>query len=641
MTLLGVYGGNSVSGIEAFETWLGKEVGVALTHLDMRSWDLLEGSAAGFSRDLWSQLDKPVVWSIPLVVQGASLEQAATGAYNDHFRTVAQWIDLYSTDQTIYIRPGWEFNGYWMPWSAPGKEQAYIDGFRQFVDTFRSVSDRFAFEWTVNSGDYGMDPATAYPGNPYVDIVGMDFYQDPDWVTTPQSAWNNMVNRPYSLQWLEDFAEEHGKPTAYSEWGIAADNMGPYVELARDWFDSHDVAYQIYWDSNAGGYAGKLSDGANPDAGGSFRDVFLESAQITVARASQASTAVFVGRDIFDIWVGTDGNDRYTSNGGGDLMLGGYGDDIYVVSSGADYVLEWSAGAVDTVVTALGAYSLPQYVENLTLTGAAASTGTGNDLANIITGNDGANALHGGVGADKLYGGKGDDSLRGGTGNDQLTGDDGNDKLYGEDGRDNLIGGNGNDLIDGALGNDELWGFAGDDTIYGGDGPDRLFGNDGRDYLYGGNDNDLADGGGGDDQVVGDAGNDTLSGGDGRDFVNGGNGNDSIDGGIGNDELWALPGDDIIQGGDGLDRLFGNDGSDTLLGGTGDDLLSGGNGNDRLDGGAGIDTAAFSGNAAAFNVQAASQPGQWIVTELATGQADFVLGVELLKFADTTMPVAS
>jgi hypothetical protein len=274
MTLVGVYAGNSVAEVEGFEKWLGEEVGAILTHLDMRNWSAFEGSAAGFARDLWSKIDRPVIWSVPLIVQGATLEEGATGAYNAHFRKVAQWISQYSTDDTIFVRTGWELNGYWMPWSAKGHEQAFIDTFRQFVDSFRSVSDRFRFEWNVNNGDYGMNPADAYPGDAYVDIIGMDFYHDPAWPKDPLPAWNNMVNRPYGLQWLESFADAHGKPTAYSEWGVTTNNMAPYIELARNWFDSHDVVYQAYWNSNAGGYRGKLSDGTNPATGQTFKDVF-------------------------------------------------------------------------------------------------------------------------------------------------------------------------------------------------------------------------------------------------------------------------------------------------------------------------------------------------------------------------------
>ncbi len=637
MTLLGAYVGNSVVNIPPFEQWLGRETDVALTHVAFGSWSAFEGSAAYLSRDVWSQTDKPVVWSIPLNVTGSTLEQGATGAFNDQFRTVAQWIERYAQNETIYVRPGWEFNGHWIPWDADGHEQAFIETFRQFVDTFRSVSDRFVFEWTVNIGDFGVDPADAYPGDSYVDIVGMDFYQDPRWdPADPLSAFHQMESRPVGLTWLEGFAAAHGKPTAYSEWGLRGNDMAPYVELVGAWIDSHNVAYHNYWDFNGGGLGARISDGSLPDTGRAFRNVFADVAQITAPVASAAPTTIAADTARTGVvgdtaaWFGTGGNDRYTPGSSGEMMLGGFGDDTYVVVSAADRVIEWSAGGVDTVLTGLGGYTLPKFVENLTFTGTSASSGTGNAIANIIIGNAGANTLDGGAGADVL---------QGGAGNDQLSGDAGDDRLYGSDGRDFINGGIGNDVIDGGAAADELWGLPGDDTIHGGDGTDRLFGNDGSDRLFGGAGNDLADGGGGDDHIVGDAGDDRLSGGEGRDFINGGHGNDVIEGGATGDELWGLPGDDTIYGGDGVDRLFGNEGNDTLLGGSADDLLNGGPGNDAVDGGPGVDTMAFDGNFANFRIQASPQGGQWMVTNVAAAHVDVVTNVEFLAFLDTTIRI--
>lgn len=502
MTLLGAYVGNSAANIPPFEQWLGRETDVALTHVSSASWSAFEGSTAYFSRDIWSQIDKPVVWSLPLNVVGTTLEEGATGAFNSHFRVAAEWIERYAQNEMIYVRPGWEFNGDWMPWSAGGHEQAYVETFRQLVDTFRSVSDRFVFEWTVNVGDFGMNPADAYPGGAWVDIVGMDFYHNPEWdPADPLYAWYQMANRPYGLQWLEDFAAANGKPTAYSEWAVMTNNMRPYLELVGAWFEDHDVVYHNYWDSYAGGLIGTLSDGNNPDSGRAFRNVFLEVPQITVPEASSAPTVFATGGTVAGVWAGTDGNDHYSPGGSGVTMLGGFGDDTYVVASTADRVIEWSAGGVDTVFTNLAAYTLPNFVENLTFTGTSASSGTGNGIANLIIGNADANLL---------VAGGGDDVVQGGAGDDQLIGDSGNDVLSGGDGRDFVNGGNGNDVIEGGAGNDELWGLPGNDVIRGGDGVDRLFGN---------------------------AGNDTLAGGPGDDWLSGGLGNDVVDGGPGVDTM--------------------------------------------------------------------------------------------------------
>ena len=65
------------------------------------------------------------------------------------------------------------------------------------------------------------------------------------------------------LQWLEDFASTHKKPTAYPEWGVNFDRAGPYIERAAQWFSGHNVLYQSVWNSNDA-FPGKLTDHSIP-----------------------------------------------------------------------------------------------------------------------------------------------------------------------------------------------------------------------------------------------------------------------------------------------------------------------------------------------------------------------------------------
>ena len=55
--------------------------------------------------------------------------------------------------------------------------------------------------------------------------------------------------------------------------------------------------------------------------------------------------------------------------------------------------------------------TLAANVENLVLTSTGSTSGTGNELANMLTGNSGANTLDGGAGKDKLYGEADDDEI--------------------------------------------------------------------------------------------------------------------------------------------------------------------------------------------------------------------------------------
>lgn len=220
-----------------------------------------------------------------------------------------------------------------------------------------------------------------------------------------------------------------------------------------------------------------------------------------------------------DTLYGGTGNDTLIGGTGNDRMVGDIGDDTYSVNSTGDVIVEGADGGTDTVRTSLTSYTLGANLENLVLTSASNSRGTGNALDNNITGGNGSDTLFGLDGFDFLNGGSGNDSLLGGTGGDVLDGWIGNDILRGE------------------AGEDELWGYDGNDSLFGGGDNDVLFGESGNDRLDGEGGNDMLTGGIGNDMLIGRAGNDALNGGDGDDQLVGGLGFDTYLGGIGADRF--------------------------------------------------------------------------------------------------------
>lgn len=271
---LGAYVGNSTSNLQQFENWLGRPVDQIPAHTGRADWNDWINSIS-WSVQLWSPLNKPICWTIPLFADGGSLSDAAAGAYQASYVRAAQMLAATRpSDKVIYVRTGEEFNGNWMPWSAAGHEQDFVKAYRNFVAAFRSVSDRFRFEWNVNVRETRMNPADAYPGDDDVDVIGMDFYYNIRWnPTDPVKAWDEMVNSQYGLQWLEDFASAHKKPSAYPEWGVNSDGAGPYIAKAAQWFSDHNVLYQNVWNSNDA-FPGKLSDGQYPNAAAAYVAAF-------------------------------------------------------------------------------------------------------------------------------------------------------------------------------------------------------------------------------------------------------------------------------------------------------------------------------------------------------------------------------
>ncbi|MBA3031742.1 MAG: hypothetical protein FP818_01480, partial [Rhodocyclaceae bacterium] len=123
-----------------------------------------------------------------------------------------------------------------------------------------------------------------------------------------------------------------------------------------------------------------------------------------------------VGNALDNILTGNSADNVLHGGAGADMLIGQQGNDTYIVDDTADVVVEAADAGADQVNAGVS-FTLPDNVENLTLTGNA-SDGTGNAQVNILIGNSLANTLTGMEGNDTLDGGAGDDTLIGGEGND-------------------------------------------------------------------------------------------------------------------------------------------------------------------------------------------------------------------------------
>jgi Ca2+-binding RTX toxin-like protein len=245
-----------------------------------------------------------------------------------------------------------------------------------------------------------------------------------------------------------------------------------------------------------------------------------------------------------DILNGDAGADSLHGGARDDIMRGGADNDIYVVNNTNDTVDESVAGSsgLDTVQSAIS-FSLSNTarilgaVENLTLTGSAKISGTGNALNNGITGNADRNTLTGLDGDDTLNGGGANDTLNGGNGNDRLDGGGGGDNMRGGAGNDLYLVNSVNDII-----NESLTGSSGVDTVessisFSLGNTARVLGAVENLGLLGssainGTGNVLGNG------ITGNTGSNFLDGQDGNDILDGGLGNDSLTGGAGNDAFF-------------------------------------------------------------------------------------------------------
>jgi Ca2+-binding RTX toxin-like protein len=283
------------------------------------------------------------------------------------------------------------------------------------------------------------------------------------------------------------------------------------------------------------------------------------------------------------------GDDTLNGGAAADTLIGGAGNDTYVVDNVGDVTTETAGEGTDTVQSSI-TWTLSAEIENLTLTGSSAISGTGNALDNAITGNSGANQLTGGAGNDTLNGGTGADTLIGGTGDDVYVVDNAGDVTT-------EAAGEGTDLVQSSItwtlaANVENLTLTGSSAINGtGNALDNILtGNSGNNQLTGGTGNDRLDGGAGNDTMTGGLGDDVYVVQAAGDLVNenAGEGIDTIESSItisslvNNVENLTLTGTSAINGtGNGLDNIItGNSAANSLDGGIGADTLIGGAGND-------------------------------------------------------------
>jgi len=263
------------SNVEAFETWLGRKGLLALDYLPGDTWSNMAATVKWLPGYWWQgNPDRKVVWSIALTVSGTSLTQVASGEQDETFTTIAD--TLAHANPNAIIRIGWEANGDWFAWSAANGQQAnYIAAFQHVVGIFRKASPGFLIDWCVNIGRVNVPADQIYPGDQYVDIIGMDIYdKDPLSQIDAKAAWQNYLTSSYGLTWHRDFAAQHHKPMSYPEWGMGERGDNPYfISSMANWMASNNVVYNDYWNTNAS-YPGMISTGQYPKAAKEFQKDF-------------------------------------------------------------------------------------------------------------------------------------------------------------------------------------------------------------------------------------------------------------------------------------------------------------------------------------------------------------------------------
>ncbi len=230
----------------------------------------------------------------------ATLQQTVNGSNDGAFTVAANYLKNGGYPDAV-IRLGWEFDGGWMPWSSPGNEALWVQAYRHVHDLFRAVSPGFTFDWNGDSG-YLQSQTAAYPGDAYVDVVGLDVYDKGMGGTTawnsstkawsvPSAAWAKVLP---NLVAQRDFAIAHGKPVSYPEWGLDGVNATAtsyvggddptFIQGMYNWMTGlpasgpGSLKYQSYFNEDTADGNHKINMNWFPNASALYRSLFSSSA---------------------------------------------------------------------------------------------------------------------------------------------------------------------------------------------------------------------------------------------------------------------------------------------------------------------------------------------------------------------------
>jgi len=170
----------------------------------------------------------------------------ANGGWDSYIQAWGAMLNtklLQNTSKSVYLRLAHEMNGNWYPWSANAEQGPadYINMWkhtRQVMSTIITNPSQVIWLWCPNNQDIGSYKAEQYfPGNQYIDYVGVDGYNDgasqtwSKW-SPPSQVYDNMIGRINTLT-------SGSKPMTIPEFGTVAQTQkgNDNVQAKNQWLE--------------------------------------------------------------------------------------------------------------------------------------------------------------------------------------------------------------------------------------------------------------------------------------------------------------------------------------------------------------------------------------------------------------------
>ncbi len=210
----------------------------------------------------------------------------ARGEYDNEWKKLGSFLVEHGRGDSI-VRIGWEFNGTFMYWHTDADPATFRTCFQKISAAIKSTDPQVKIDWTFNAHNSsvptGNSPWGAYPGDQYVDYVGIDAY-DHFPPSKDDATWNKQCEDVNGLCYVIRFAREHGKKVGVGEWGAAScsgDGGGDNPFYIQKMFETFKAAgdvmgYDAYFsDPTPGNVCSTITNGGqNPKAAAVYKKLF-------------------------------------------------------------------------------------------------------------------------------------------------------------------------------------------------------------------------------------------------------------------------------------------------------------------------------------------------------------------------------
>jgi hypothetical protein len=239
--------------------------------------------------DLFRAFRGQLVIGQPLWPQqsGGTLSACAAGDYDAYWRDFGTTLTAHGRQGSI-LRLAWQFNGNYVEWAATDPV-AWVACFRHIVDAVRLNAPSAQIDWSMNAHGSqvppGGDAFDVYPGDDYVDVVGIDAY-DMTPSSPDEAAFTAQCNGPDGICVVADFARRHGKRLGVGQWAVVTcngfgdrggDNPFYIEQMHRFFTENADImGYETYYnDPPPQGFCTSLLDPTNaPLASARYKDLW-------------------------------------------------------------------------------------------------------------------------------------------------------------------------------------------------------------------------------------------------------------------------------------------------------------------------------------------------------------------------------